>query len=345
MQSLELPAVDATPIFEHFRGVYATQLLTAAVAHFGLFEKLAPGSKSSAALQSELGLERRPFVVLTTALSAMGMVQKQGEDWSLTALAQEHLLPDAAFSVAGYVGLAAQAPEVLEMVTRLKTNRPAGTSDDGGAAFIFGEGIESAMEREASARWLTLALAGRAKNVAPHLAEKVDLSKGKMLVDLGGGTGIYSIAALRKHPDLKATIFDSAEVLKVAKEMAVQYGVADRMEFVAGDMFAEPLPKGDVMLLSNILHDWDEPECALLIQRCFTALPTGGRLLIHDVFLNDALDGPLPISLYSAALFTLTEGRAYSQKEYGSWLTAAGFGVKPAVPTHIHCGVIDATKK
>ena len=58
--------------------------------------------------------------------------------------------------------------------------------------------------------------------------------------------------------------------------------------------------------------------------RCAAALPAGGRLLIHDVFLNDDLDGPLPVALYSAALFALTEGRAYSAAEYRAWLREAG---------------------
>ena len=61
------------------------------------------------------------------------------------------------------------------------------------------------------------------------------------------------------------------------------------------------------------------------------ALPSGGRLLIHDVYLNDALDGPLPIALHSAALFTLTEGRAYSQAEYRAWLVAAGLSPEDAI--------------
>ncbi|MGV3607655.1 MAG: methyltransferase [Planctomycetaceae bacterium] len=342
LSALDKPAEDATPIFELFRGVYATQLLTAAVAHFQLFEKLAAGAKNEADLQGELGLERRPFRVLTTALAAMKLLDYREGKWSLTGLSRQHLLPSAPFAVAGYVGLAADAPEVKEMVERLRTNKPAGAEE--GAAFIFGEGIESAMERDASARWLTLALAGRAKNVAPYLATAIDLSSAKHLVDVGGGTGIYAIACLQKFEGLRATVFDSPEVLKVAKEMAQAYGVEDRLTLVAGDMFSDPLPQGDVYLLSNILHDWDEPECLFLCQKIAGVLPVGGRLLIHDVFLQDDLQGPLPISLYSAALFTLTQGRAYSQKEYRDWLQTAGLTSVPAVPTHIHCGVIVGKK-
>jgi hypothetical protein len=93
-----------------------------------------------------------------------------------------------------------------------------------------------------------------------------------------------------------------------------------------------------------VLHDWDVPECRALLGRAADVLPPGGRLFVHDVFLNDALDGPLAIALYSAALFTLTEGRAYSAAEYRQWLSAAGLQPGPVLPTLIHCGLLPATK-
>ena len=233
------------------------------------------------------------------------------------------------------------------MVQRLRTNRPAGadSEDSGGAAFIYRDGIASAMEATDSARHLTLALAGRAKNVAPHMAANLDLSGARLLVDLGGGTGIYSFALLQKNPTLRSVILDRPEVLKVAAEMAEEYGVADRVELRPGDMFKDALPDfADAVLLSNILHDWDIPECRQLIQRCADALNPGGRLVIHDVLLNDDLDGPLPIALYSAALFTLTEGRAYSAQEFCSWLAAAGLTPQPPQPTLVHCHAIQAMR-
>jgi hypothetical protein len=110
-------------------------------------------------------------------------------------------------------------------------------------------------------------------------------------------------------------------------------------------MFADPLPAADAILLSNVLHDWDVREVSALILRCADALPASGLLLIHDVFLNDALDGPLPIALYSAALFTLTEGRAYSAAEYRQWLMAAGLHPHEVVPTRVHCGLLVASKR
>lgn len=341
-----LPITDPTSIFEHFRGSYGTELLVAAIAEFKLFDHLAPRPLTRDALKQALRLEERPFVVLTTALRAMGLLCVECDGlWRLTPLAEEHLLSEGDFFVGDYVGLAANSPGVQEMVARLRSNKAAGADDEQGAAFIFKEGSQSQMEAESTARFLTLALAGRAKNVAPHLAARLDLTNTNKLLDLGGGTGIYSIALVQKNPHLRAVVLDRPEVLKVAAEMATQYGVSDRIELVPGDMFTAPLPRDcETILISNILHDWDVRENMALLHRCAQALPAGGRVLIHDVFLSDALDGPLPIALYSAALFTLTEGRAYSAAEYRSWLIAAGLRPQPVVPTLIHCGVLAGVK-
>jgi len=339
------PVTDPTPIFEHFRGAHGSELLTAAVTHFNLFGRLSHGPADYETIRQELQLEKRPAVVLFTALKAMGFLKEADGRLSLTELAAEHLVPGGEFDCGDYVGLAAQSPGVLTMVELLKSNRPLGSDDAGGTAFIYRDGIRSAMEAEDSARHFTLALAGRAKNVAPALAEAVSLSDSRVLLDVGGGTGIYTYALLQKNPHLRAMILDRPEVLKVAAEMGKEYGVLDRCELTGGDMFADEFPAGaDTILLSNILHDWDTPECRVLVDRCAAAIPAGGRVLIHDVFLNDALDGPLPVALYSASLFSFTEGRAYSAAEYRSMLESAGLTPSGIVPTLVHCGVLAGTK-
>jgi SAM-dependent methyltransferase len=339
------PTLDPTPIFEFFRGSHATELLTAAVAHFDVFGRLHDRPLTFEELADAIGIQQRPAVVLVTALRAMGLIDQHNGKLVASALAREHLVPGAAFDVGDYVGLAASSPNVLQMVALLKANKP---TDGGGTgtAFIYRSGVKSAMEQSESARHLTLALAGRAKNVAPALASTVSLPDDATILDVGGGTGIYSYALLQKHKSARAIIFDRPEVLRVAGEMAAEYGLAQRVTLTPGDMFVDRLPEGvDAVMLSNVLHDWDVPECRLLVQRCAAALRPDGRLLIHDVFLNDELDGPLPVALYSASLFSLTEGRAYSAAEYRGWLEEAGLEAGVVKPTLIHCGLLEGHRR
>ncbi len=177
-----LPSTDPTPIFELFRGLHATELLTAAVAHFDLFTRLTLTPLPFDALRGELELAERSAVVLLVALRAMGLVESDaGPDGHLkagklrlTPLAAEHLVPDGAFYVGDYLSLLADKAGVVEMVERLRTNKPAGadkpqesatgkpavgeSAEDAGVAFIYRQGMDSAMEQEASARRFTLAL-------------------------------------------------------------------------------------------------------------------------------------------------------------------------------------------
>src|SRR3954454_21519964 len=345
LSAIHSPELDPTPIFELYRARFASELLAAAVKPFDIFGRLTPTSMLFGELSQTLQIEERPAIVLVTALRAMNLlVEDEHGRIALTPLAREHLVSGAYFSVADYVRLSADSPGVLDLVERLRTNRPANFDDENsGAAFIFREGIAAAMEKEESARSLTLALAGRAKNVAPVLAERVPLGSG-VLFDVGARTGIYTIALLQKNPGLRAIVLDRPEVLRICTEFANEYAVSDRLEVMTGDMFATPLPDVDFVLLSNVLHDWDIPECRHLVQRCADVLRPNGRLLIHDVLLNDALDGPLAIACYSALLFTLTEGRAYSAAEFRSWLSDAGLTPDEIVPTLAHCHVVSATK-
>ena len=138
--------------------------------------------------------------MLVVALRAMGLLAdgRRGR-LGLTPIAREHLVPGGGFYVGDYVGLSADDPGVVEMARHLRTNRPADAPADepraGGSQFTYREGTESAMDHDATARRLTLALAGRAKNVAPVLARNYPLPRARVLLDVGGGTGIYSIAA------------------------------------------------------------------------------------------------------------------------------------------------------
>lgn len=344
MNPLPKPELDPTPVFELFRGAHSTELLVAASAHFKIFNLL-ERPLSFNELKAGLNLQDRPLNVLLTALRAMNLLDFKDGLFVNSPMAVEHLASTGLFDVSGYLSLAAQSAGVQQMIKCLESNQPIGSDKEEGAAFIFNDDIESsAMDSEESARFLTLALMGRAKNVAPFLAEAVDLSKCKMLLDVGGGTGIYSIAFLRQYENLQATVLDHPNVLKLSAEYAQEYGVNTRLTCQPFDMFTSEFPKGDIILLSNILHDWDIPENIKILKRCAAALNSGEKLLIHDVFLNDELDGPLETALYSASLFTFTQGRAYSVKEYTEMLEQSGFKITAYADTLVHCGVLTAEK-
>lgn len=340
------PPFDPTPIFDLARGNFTTEFLGAAVGHLHVFEHLADGPLGFAELAQRLGLAERAANVLLTALRAMRLLDRDDSGrLHLTGLAREHLLPGKPFDVSGYVNLASGGPGTAALVERLRTNHPASAKPDEGAAFIYRAGIDSAMDAVDSARRLTMALAGRAKVVAPYLAQQIDLTGVRVLLDLAGGTGLYAIACVQAAPGLRAIVFDRPEVLKICAELVHSHGVADRIECVGGDMFNDPLPAADAVLLSNVLHDWDVPTCEQLLARCVAVLPPGGVVHVHDVFLDDDLGGPLAIALYSAALFSLTEGRAYSAGEYRAMLSSVGLVPEPSVrPTLVHCGILSARK-
>ncbi|MGE4550715.1 MAG: methyltransferase, partial [Opitutales bacterium] len=322
------------------------ELLVAATCHLKLFDKLASSPLAWDDMKQALGLGERPLVVLTTALRAMGMLDKNPDGrFAPSPLAAEHLVSGGDFSVNDYLGLAADSPNVLAMLEHLRTDKPIGDEEEEGTSFIFKEGEKSKMDQESEARRLTLSLAGRAKNVAPHLATNYPLRNAQTLLDLGGGSGIYAIAYLLAQPELKAIVLDRPEVLKVAEESGEEHGIGDRLELREGDMFTDELPSCDVALLSNVLHDWNLPECETLVQRCADAVKPDGEVIIHDVFLNDEMDGPLPIALYSASLFSLTEGRAYSAAEYRAMLEKAGLRPGEVTSTLVHCGALAGRKE
>lgn len=341
---LEIPPTDPSFLFELYRSNYATDLLVASVVHFQLFQRIADTSLTLTDLQHALGFTERAATVLVTALRALGLLHLESTGRILLPdPVRHHLLPQHPFYIGDYFSLGADAPSVAALVERFRTGRPAAkTSHGSGSAFIYREGMDSAMEVAESARSLTLALAGRARNVAPHLASLLQFDMGETLLDVGAGSGLYSLALLQANPGLRVVALDRPEVLKVVEEFAAAGGVLDRLTLLPGDMFEVAWPRVDAVLFSNILHDWDVPECKSLIRRCASALRPNGRVLVHDAFLDDDLGGSLAVALYSIALFTLTEGRAYSRGEVAAWLEEAGFQAGIVEPTSVRAGLLTA---
>ena len=97
-------------------------------------------------------------------------------------------------------------------------------------------------------------------------------------------------------------------------------------------------------LISNVLHDWDEPTVRDLLQKSHAALAPGGLLVIHDAFINAEKTGPLHVAEYSALLMQITEGKCYSLSEMRVYLTDAGFDWGEYKATEVGRGFVVATR-
>lgn len=347
---MQYPLLDLAPITRILRAVASSRLLIAAVHHLPVFECLEKGPLSIEELRHLLGLKERPAMVLFPSLCAMGLLAFDSEDNLLITPLGKYLLVSSSPNLTGYVGLEKYDTGVLAMVERLKNDGPLDANI--GLSYVKEGNTASPMDDPQSARFFTLALAGRAQYLSPLVAAKLP---GKThLLDVAGGTGYYSYEWLLANPTARATVFDRPAVLEVAKELLDSFSrsgrpgaqsVKARVAFLPGDMLTDTLPKTDLLLAASLFHDWPESTCRRLAKRFAEALHPGGELWVHDAFLNDSLDGPLAVTDYSAMLFLHTKGRAYSRKEYAAWLKEAGLEVKELyTPTLMEYGLISASK-
>jgi hypothetical protein len=110
-------------------------------------------------------------------------------------------------------------------------------------------------------------------------------------------------------------------------------------------MFREAWPSGyDAIFLSNIVHDWDFETCAVLAAKAHAALSPGGRILLHEMLLDDTHDGPPTAVAFSMYMLLGTKGQQFTAAELSKLLTDAGFRSVEITPTHGYYAVVSAKK-
>ena len=342
---------DLAPITRHLRAMFGSRLLIAAVHHLHVFEELSNGPLSVGELSQRLSLQERPALVLFPALCAMDMLAYNEAGMLTISELGRYLTQLQTPNLTGYVGLEKDDPGAVEMAVRLRNDGPLNAPD--GISFVKeGEG-PSPMDDAELARHFTLGLAGRARQLSPLVAANMTQREGHLL-DVAGGTGFYTYEWLLKNPASTATLLDRPAVLAVAAELLDEFSrsgrpgaesVPDQVTFLPGNMLTDELPQTDILLAASLFHDWPTSTCQQLAHRFAAAIRPGGELWVHDAFLNDALDGPLAVTDYSAQLFWGTKGRCYSRAEYRSWFAEAG--LEPTtenIPTQMDYGLIWACK-
>ena len=334
------PQFDPAAIYRRRDGIYATDLLITGLVWLDFFSWLARKPADVATICRELGLAERPVDVMLTYFAAAGFVVEKGGGFEVTALAREHLVQGSPWFIGPYYGSLKDRPVCLDLLKVLRTGRPANWGSSARE-----QEWSKAMESDEFARGFTAAMDCRGAFLGRALARAVDCGGRRRLLDIGGGSGIYACAFAANHPQLTAAVFEKPPVDRIARTLIAERGFAEKVSVIAGDMFGAPLPTGfDLHLLSNVLHDWDVPVVRDLLARSFAALEPGGVLVIHDMHLNAAKDGPLAAAEYSVILMHSTEGRIYSVAEMEAWLTAAGFGEVTFQPTAADRSVMTARK-
>jgi acetylserotonin N-methyltransferase len=97
------------------------------------------------------------------------------------------------------------------------------------------------------------------------------------------------------------------------------------------------------MFFSNIFHDWDFDTAALLAERAFRALPSGGRILVHEMLLADDGAGPPTTAGFSMHML-LTQGQQYTFADLRTLLEKAGFANVAARHTYGYYSIVAGIK-
>jgi SAM-dependent methyltransferase len=324
----------------HLRdAIVATDLLAAAIAHLDFFTWLDENPATMGAICAHFEIHPRPTDVMMTLLTAMGLVQLTGGVFLCTLRAREHLTAGSPWNLAPYYTSMKDRPQTLDMLKVLRTGKPANWGSYDPQAWA------QAMEREDFAKPFTAAMDCRGVLLGPALAKRLDLAESKALLDVAGGSGIYACSLVARHSHLRASVFEKPPVDRIARESIAKRGYAEKVSVVAGDMFSDAWPEGyDVHLISNVLHDWDEPTVRTLLAKSYAALAKGGLLVVHDAHINAEKTGPLHVAEYSALLMNITEGKCYSVREMGAYLSDVGFEWIDHQPTTVGRSFILARK-
>jgi predicted O-methyltransferase YrrM len=333
------PTTDPTTIYRYRDSLAAVDALAVALVHLDLFTQLAREPADVAAICRRFALHPRPTDVLCTLLVANGLLRRdEAGRLHVTDTASEFLVAGSPGDARGYYASMADKPGVADVLTVLRTGRPAHWPGDAAAA-----DWHAAMRTEAFAESFTAAMDCRGRVLAPALADAVRDAGIRRLLDIGGGSGVYAIAIVEACPAAEATVFEAAPVDGIARRTIAAAGLSTRATVVTGDMFSDPWPTAhDTHLFSNVLHDWDEPDCRRLLGLSAAALPRDGRILIHDMFLDDDKSGPLWAAEYSVLLSTVTQGRLYATAEIAAWLEPLGLRITSRCPTALGRGLLVA---
>jgi predicted O-methyltransferase YrrM len=272
-------------------------------------------------ITQKLEADERGVVMLLNALAAMGLLTKTENGYSNTHAAKAFLSKNSSQYI-GYMIM--HHHNLVDSWSKLSKAVKTGEPVRERVSHSEGETRESFL----------MGMFNMAMNVAPRLVIKINLSKRKHLLDIGGGPGTYAIHFCMNNPQLKATVYDLPTTRPFAESIIEKFGLEDRIDFMDGDFIANDI-KGlyDVAWLSHILHGEGPEDCQKIINKVVSALEPGGMIIVHDFILYDTMDSPLFPALFSLNMLLGTEnGQSYSEKQIKDMLAEAGVKDMQRIP-------------
>lgn len=299
-------------IFQVSHGYWQSCVLHAAVK-LDLFRKLGSSSMKVEEVAHLLKANVRGTSLLLNALAALDFLKKEGELFSLSIKSQKYLdelSPHTMIHIARHIMDLYQNWGQLSQA--VLTGKPVADRKD--------------REREQIENFIW-GMDDIAQGAAPILAEILDLSSFKYLLDLGGGPATYAIEFCRKNPKLQATIFDLPDTESIAQENIERNDLGHRIQFVGGDFLKDIIPgKYDSVFLSQIVHGYSPDVNLSLLKKVYEVMYAGGQIVIQDFILDESKTRPKFAAVFALNMLLHTEGgRSYTAKEIENWLTEAGF--------------------
>ena len=302
-------------------GFWGSKTLLSAV-ELGVFSELAKGPADAGTLSETFRLHDRSARDFFDALVALGMLHRDGEQYSNTP-ETELFLDRAKPSYIGGILEMANArlyPFWGSLTEGLRTGRPQNEVKTGGD--FFGELYSD----QARLRQFLHAMTGISMGSAIGIAQKFPWQKYKSFVDIGAAEGGVPVQIALAHDHLSGGGFDLPVVQPIFEEYVASFNLSDRLQFYPGDFFADPLPQADVFVMGHILHDWNLEEKKALLSKAYQTLPKGGALIIHEAIIDDERrENAFGLLMSLNMLIETPGGFDYTGADCSSWMREVGF--------------------
>uniref|UniRef100_A0A7S1CFQ6 O-methyltransferase domain-containing protein n=1 Tax=Bicosoecida sp. CB-2014 TaxID=1486930 RepID=A0A7S1CFQ6_9STRA len=314
--------------------------VTTVALNLGLFDwlhgKRAAGGATATEVAAGLSTGPRSTEAVLAVLGGLGFLRCCGGKFTLTEEARNFLLKDSPF----FWGHMLQGDKSGDAYTRLLK----AVENDRPSAGAWKEWQDGELSDERAA-FLTAEMHSHSLTAAFGVGAAVDFSGVTRFLDVAGGSGVFTFAVCRANEGVSGTVLELPAVCRLVEGKYRPADLAERVDTTSLNMFTEDWPEGyQVHFFSNIFHDWSREQCVGLARSSFKALPSGGRIMLHEMLLNDAKDGGLTAACFSIHMLIHTPGKQYSLEDLRSILGEAGFVDVKAQATHPYYSIVTGTK-